>query len=98
MSELRLFKLISGEEVVGKVVNETDSVVELDNAVALVYHQVAEGKMSVGFAPFMPYAEGAVKLKQTSVAASAPPTDQIAQEHIRVFSGIVVAPAGSKIA
>lgn len=98
MSKLKLFKFISGEEAVGEVVKDADTTVEIKNAVTLVYHQVAEGKMSVGFAPFMPYAEGDIKLEKTSIAASAPPTEQIANEHLRVFSGIVLPGSSPKLA
>ena len=98
MNELILYKLTSGEEVVAKqAAIKTDTVV-IEDAVTLVYHQVGEGKMSVGFAPFMPYAEGTIELNKSSIAAFSPPKDQIAQEHMRVFSGIVLAPPGSKLA
>lgn len=98
MSNLKLFKFISGEEAVANVVKETATTVEINNAVTLVYHQVAEGKMSVGFAPFMPYADGDISLEKTAIAASAPPTEQIANEHLRVFSGIVLPGSSTKLA
>lgn len=98
MSKLMLYKLVSGEELVGEVVQTSEHSVEVKNAVTLVYQQMAEGKMSVGFAPFMPYAEGKIEIRNSAIAAAAPPTDQIANEHMRVFSGIVIASAGSKFA
>lgn len=98
MNNLMLYKLISGEEVVGVLKENTDTTIKLDNAVTLVYHQVDEGKMSVGFAPFMPYAAGDVTIQKTAIAAESAPKEQIAQEHTRIFSGIVLAPPGTKFA
>lgn len=96
MNKLTLYKLVSGEELVAEQVDYVDGAFHLKNAVTLVYQQVDEGKMSVGFAPFMPYAEGEISLLSSAVAALAPPKEQIANEHTRVFSSIVIAPAGAK--
>lgn len=92
---IKLLKLLSGEEIIATIKNDMVDSVELDDAVALVYHQVGEGKMSVGFAPFMPYASGTVTLAKSAMCSKADPTDQILQEYNRVFSKIQVAPASA---
>jgi len=97
MNNLVLYKLVSGEELVAQELNKTPTAVTIKNAVTLVYQQVGEGKMSVGFAPFMPYGEDEIELNMNTIAASSLPKDQIAQEHTRVFSGIVIASAGTKL-
>lgn len=98
MSEIKLFKLTSGEEIMAQVesVHKDSGAFNLVDAVSLVYQQAGDGRMTVGFAPFMPYADDKViTLYVGAVATSANPTDQILNEYKRVFSKIVIAPAGS---
>jgi hypothetical protein len=60
----------------------------------LIYRQAKEGAMSVGFAPFMPYADGTVSLNHTAIAANGYPKQDLADEYNRIFgSGIVIAGA-----
>ncbi len=95
MSNIVLFKLISGEELMAEV-KLRGAAIEVQNAVALVYQQVGEGRMSVGFAPYMAYAdEDSIKINPTAIASEATPKDQILQEYNRVFSKIVIAPANA---
>lgn len=97
MSKVVLFKLISGEEIMGGVIMR-GLFIELEDVVTLVYQQAGEGRMTVGFSPFMPYSdEKNILLNPSSVAAEATPKDQILQEYNRVFSKIVIASAGSLI-
>lgn len=85
-----LYKLVSGEEIVAKEISVTESVTMIDEAVSLVYHQTDTG-VSVGFAPFMPQSEGTIALWHSAIAAVAEPNPQVVKEHIRIFSGIVLA-------
>lgn len=94
MSELVYYKLISGEEIVAKQISVGDGATIIDDAVTLVYHQSDKG-VSVGFAPFMPQGEGTVALWHSGIAAVGTPNDQVRSEHVRIFSGIVLASAGS---
>lgn len=95
MSNVRLFKLISGEELMASV-RLRGAWIEIEDAVTLVYQQVGDGKMSVGFAPYMPYADDKViLLNPTAIASEAEAKEQILSEYNRVFSKIVIAPANS---
>lgn len=94
MSNIKLFRLTSGEEILVDVVNTTDDHVEIKDAVVLVYHRAAEDKMSVGFAPFMPYAEGNITLFNRAIETTAVCTEQLLGEYTRIFGKIQVAPAG----
>jgi hypothetical protein len=96
MSDIRIFKLTSGEEIMGSLeVTDAESF-RISDTVALVYQQAGDGRMTVGFAPFMPYGEESTTvLYRRAVAASATPKEQILGEYNRVFSKIVIAPAGS---
>ena len=96
MSEIKLFKLTSGEEIMASVTSTSGNVVNITDAVALVYQQAGDGRMTVGFAPFMPYTnDKPTTLHHHAIAASGEPADQILGEYNRVFSKIVIAPAGS---
>jgi hypothetical protein len=94
MSELVYYKLVSGEEIVAKQVSVGETVTIIDDAVTLVYHQTDKG-VSVGFAPFMPQGEGTVALWHSGIAAVGRPNEQVKTEHVRIFSGIVLASANS---
>lgn len=96
MSEIKLFKLTSGEEIMASVTSTNSDGVNVTDAVALVYQQAGAGQMTVGFAPFMPYTNDKVTvLYRHAIAASGEPNSQILGEYNRVFSKIVIAPAGS---
>jgi len=95
MSEIKLFKLTSGEEIMANLTLRGLHY-EVEDAVTLVYQQAGDGRMTVGFAPFMPYSdERVIKINPSTIAAEATPKDQILGEYNRVFSKIVIAPAGS---
>jgi hypothetical protein len=90
MSNIVYYKLTSGEEIIAKEISVGDAATIIDEAVTLVYQQSDKG-VSVGFAPFMPQSEGTIALWHTSIAAVATPNAQVKTEHVRIFSGIVLA-------
>ena len=92
---IKLYKLISGEEIIATQVQDGTDFIQIKEAVTLVYHEVSPGQMSVGFAPFMNYADGPVRLYTNSLACCADVKDQLKQEYIRMHSRIVVAPASA---
>lgn len=94
VANIRLFKFVSGEEIIADVkVTEPDGYV-LSDAVTLVYRPQDGGQMTVGFAPFMPYASGNITIKNTSILASSDPQEDLKNEFNRIFgSGIVLAQA-----
>lgn len=92
MSDIRIFKLASGEEIVADATDHVTFWEISDDAVVLVYHQIADDRMSVGFAPFMPYGTK-VRINSSAVIAVGEPTAQILAEYQRIHSRIqVVAP------
>jgi hypothetical protein len=93
---IKLFKMTSGEELIAKVTASDDSTFHIVDAVSLLYQQAGDGRMSVGFAPFMPYSEEkGIAINKHAVAVTSTPNAQILGEYNRVFSNIVIAPAGS---
>lgn len=92
MSEIALFKLISGEEVIGTVVSTNETSIELTDTVVIAYHPTGDGKMSAGFAPHMPYAEGNIHLYHPAVAFKSQVKEDMLSEYKRIFSGIITPP------
>jgi len=91
MTKLKIIRLSTGEEVLSKINEDTtDNFYLLEDAVTLVYTPKSESEMSVGFAPFMPYAENKIIFK-SMVVAMGDPVDNIKKEHIRIFSGLILA-------
>ena len=91
---IKVFKLISGEELISKV-SEIGAGYALENPATIMIQQGVKG-MSVGLAPYMVYAKGSVHLHLTSIAAEADADDELANQYNRIFgSGIEVVPASA---
>lgn len=96
MSEVKVYKMISGEEVIGNQISETDTHYTVDKPASIMMTDQGNGKVGVGIAPFMPYAEGEkVDINRLAVAASATPASEMLNEYNRIFgSGLIVPPKG----
>ena len=93
-TKLLLIKLTSSEEILCTQISSGEGAMIIKDAVLLIYRQAKEGAMSVGFAPFMPYADGTISLNHTAIAANGYPKQDLADEYNRIFgSGIVIAGA-----
>ena len=96
MEKIYLFKLISGEEMIARIIADHEHVFVVKQPVTITYHQV-DDRITGGFAPFMPYGgEDNIRIYKTSVAAmSMTPQQRIVDEYIRATTGIQIAPANS---
>jgi hypothetical protein len=95
MMKVRVFKLISGEELIAEIFNYYDQTVELKKPAQIIVQQTERG-MGVGLAPYMPYVEGNVSLYRNAIASEGEPVDQMKNEYNRLFgSGITIAPASA---
>lgn len=93
-TKLLLIKLTSSEEILCTQISSGEGAMIIKDAVLLIYRQAKEGAMSVGFAPFMPYADGTISLNHTAISANGYPKQDLADEYNRIFgSGIVIAGA-----
>jgi len=85
------FKLISGEEVLADVINETNEFVQLRNPVVL--GMVGEGQL--GMISWMPLAEKQeVTLQTRNIMMSYVPKQDLINHYKQRTGGIVTAPAG----
>jgi hypothetical protein len=95
MNNIKVFKLISGEEIIGEVFNNFDQTLELKSPAAIVIQQTQQG-VGVGLMPYMAYATGNVQLYKNAIASEAAPDIKMVNEYNRIFgSGIQIASAGS---
>lgn len=91
---VNMYKLTSGEDIIGTVISEGSDSIVLDDVVSLVYHPTGQqGQMSVGFAPFMPHSEGTVALRNAAIAVATTPKAEMLSEYNRIFSKIQIASA-----
>ena len=91
---IKVFKLISGEELISKS-TETGTGWNLDSPAQIVMQQTKDG-VGVALAPYMPYASGDIQLYQHAVASEASPDVKMENEYSRLFgSGIQLAGVGS---
>ena len=93
--KVKVFKLLDGSELLAEQFNNYDQFYELKNPAAIVLQQTQQG-VGVALAPYMPYAEGNIRLMRSAIAAECEPNLQMTNEYNRIFgSGIQIAPAGS---
>lgn len=96
MSNVKVFKMINGEELISEVFNNYDKHFELKNPANIMLQQTATGQMGVGIAPYMPYAAGNVNLYKSAIASEAEPDQGMINEYNRIFgAGIQVVGAGA---
>lgn len=90
---VKAFRLLSGEDIISEVVNETVDTVALKTPAAIVVQQTADGRVGASFAPFMPFAkDGKVTLKVTAIVGEFDIDVKLQNEYSRIFgSGIVLA-------
>lgn len=92
---VKLFRLITGEDLISGIKNETDTAYILD-APAVIMLQDNGDKVGVGIAPYMPMIEGDTYLFKANIVAEGKPNLQLENEYnVRFGSGLVVASAGS---
>jgi len=95
MSDIKVFRLINGEEIISEVSSGSEAGYFLEKPANIMMQQTAQG-VGVGLAPYMPYAEGKIFLNNSAIAAEASPEQQMKNEYNRIFgSGIQIAPASA---
>jgi len=96
MTEIKVFKLISGEELIGKV--EITGLGYTIEAPATILMQQTKDGVGLALMPYMPYTEGKVKLFSQCIATEGTPSVKMINEYSRLFgSGIEIAPASALV-
>jgi hypothetical protein len=96
MSDVKVFKMINGEEIIAKVTSGSEVGYFLDDPANIMLQQTGNGQMGVGIAPYMPYVEGKVFVYKSAIAAEGIPEQNMINEYNRIFgAGIQIAPAST---
>ena len=96
MTEIKVFKLISGEELIGKV-EVTGRGYTIDAPATILMQQTKDG-VGLALMPYMPYTEGKVTLFTQCIATEGEPSKKMINEYNRLFgSGIEIAPASALV-
>jgi hypothetical protein len=88
MSDIRLLKLITGEEIAGEVVNDTDDVLVLKNTVAIVLQPTKDG-VTYGFVPWGNLTKEDKKISREKTIYDASASDELRNGYNSMFGGIV---------
>ena len=91
MSEVKILRLTSGEELIGKV-TQSDNLYNIKKA----YILIPMGQGQIGFAPYMPYtkAEDGMEIPGMHVMFALQPMIEMENQYASATSGLVTAPAG----
>ena len=91
MSEVKILRLTSGEELIGKVTQSGNSY-----NIKKAYILIPMGQGQIGFAPYMPYtkAEDGIDIPDMHVMFALHPMIEMENQYTSAISGLVTAPAG----
>ncbi len=93
--EIVVFKLVSGEEMIGEVFNHYSESHEIKNPAVIMLQRTEQG-VGVALMPYMPYCDGNVSFYKQAIVAVGEPSQNMVNEYNRLYgSGIQVAPASA---
>lgn len=91
MLNIRLLKLINGEEILGKVVDETDTQIVVDKPVIIMLAPGQNGNISVQMGHYCPHTEEKIAFNKQHVVFNVEPKTDLLNGYNSAFgSGIVV--------
>lgn len=91
-TNLKILKMISGEELLGEVTRETDTHLEVKNIVRIVIMPTASNPKTptVGFAPWADFSdEKEFTIHKAHVIVTMKPVKEFANQYNSMFGGIV---------
>jgi hypothetical protein len=95
MNDIRLIRLLNGQDVIGKVVHEGEDFIRLKNPliVALIPQRMATNnnqQPTVGFAPFAPFAANdEFELDKSGILCIMDPVEEFISQYNTMFTGLV---------
>lgn len=95
MSNIRILKLVSGEEIIGNVTDNGLLTYSIKNGVivALVPSRANPQQPSIGLAPWLPYAENdTVLIHKQHVVYEAEPIQEMVNNYNSIFGKIIAPP------
>ena len=92
---VKVYKLISGEDIIANLEKDTPTEITLKNPAAIVVQQTEDGRVGAAFAPYSPFAkDNTITIYKTSIAGYMEIDVKLINEYNRIFgSGIMIASA-----
>jgi hypothetical protein len=95
MSDIIVFKLVTGEEIIGEVVNsDSAGTYYLQNVLGLVMSQGPDGKIGVSAFPWGTHVEGEIPIQDEHIIYSGAPVADLVGLYNKAFSRIATPPQG----
>lgn len=91
---VKALKLISGEELVGEVISESETNIVIKNPLAIMLSRTRDGDLSIGFVPFAPYLGEKIELsfdKERTLFCKEV-DEKMQNQYSNIFGGIVTPP------
>lgn len=96
--DIKVFKLVTGEEILGELIEITDKAVTLKNPVAVVMQRMQNGETGLGFMPFMAYvANKTVVFNQDKIILAAEVDETVSGQYNTIFGAGIVVPSKTLI-
>lgn len=87
MSKFVAMKLVTGEEVIGEVINWEENFVMIEEPYSINYMPTAEGKYGIKFIPFAPYSdEKLFTFGFRNVIFTTTPSEEVVKHYISAVS------------
>ena len=95
--DIKILKLITGEEVLGEIESQSETEIVIINPVGVAVVRGKDGQPNVGFAPFPLHAEqktdATVCFSKKNIVYSYVPAEDFVKNYNQIFgSGIVIPP------
>jgi len=100
MKNVKLVRLLTGEEILAEVVTDTENVLTISNPIRVVLMPNKEGSTTptVGFAPWMEFSEdNEYSLDKSHVLAIMNPISDFVTQYNKAFSSIITPPDSGKL-
>ena len=89
--DVRVLKLITGEEIVGEFITETEETITVKNTLSLIIQPSQQG-VGYAFVPWCPMVQGNKTLKFEKTLFVGPATDELVSSYQSMFSQIMTPP------
>jgi hypothetical protein len=93
MANLQILRLITGEDIIGKVISDDEKEIEIENPIRIVVmpSKADPSNPSVGFAPYTQWTdEKVLTFKHEHVITIVKPITEFVNQYNATFGGIVV--------
>ena len=90
----KMFKIVSGEMIVGRVTAEGDGDISIEAPMVVIYHPTAQGQLAINLFPLNPFASQATEslpFKKSHIMFEVSQiSDGVLKQYMEVTSGISI--------